>query len=141
LISKIKKIIDFLDELGLFIEEKPVFTKKKKIPSLHMMAVHMKILSARFFKDAFKLETSPFGSLKELVRLGLVFIFDFKNKFRRVATIRIFSSFFISMWKIYQFLCFWAWFDVKFYAELKKVYFMGSEMQPGVTWEPKNGIC
>jgi hypothetical protein len=24
------------------------------------------------------------------------------------------------------------WFDVKFYAELKKVYFMGSEMQPGV---------
>jgi hypothetical protein len=28
-----KKIIDFLDELGLFIEEKPVFTKKK-FPSL-----------------------------------------------------------------------------------------------------------
>jgi hypothetical protein len=26
-ISK-KKIIDFLDELGLFIEEKPIFTKK-----------------------------------------------------------------------------------------------------------------
>jgi hypothetical protein len=31
-ISK-KKIIDLLDELGLFIEEKPVFTKKK-FPSL-----------------------------------------------------------------------------------------------------------
>jgi hypothetical protein len=36
------------------------------------------------------------------------------------------------MWKIYQFLCFWAWFVVKFYAELKKVYFMGSEMKPEV---------
>jgi hypothetical protein len=31
------------------------------------MSVHMKILSARFLKDAFKLETSAFGSLKELV--------------------------------------------------------------------------
>jgi hypothetical protein len=28
-ISKKKFFIDFLDELGLFIEEKPVFTKKK----------------------------------------------------------------------------------------------------------------
>jgi hypothetical protein len=31
------------------------------------MAVQMKILSAQFLKDAFKLETSPIGSLKELV--------------------------------------------------------------------------
>jgi hypothetical protein len=31
------------------------------------MAVQMSILSARFFKDPFKLDTSPFGSLKELV--------------------------------------------------------------------------
>jgi hypothetical protein len=74
-ISKKKFFIDFLDELGLFIGEKQVFTKKK-IPSLcrlpsavcrDFMAVHMKILSARFLKDAFKLETSPSGSLKELV--------------------------------------------------------------------------
>jgi hypothetical protein len=70
--SDLKKnfFIDFLDELGLFIEEKPIFTKKK-FPSLcrrrDFMAFHMKILSARFLKDAFKLETSPFGSLEELV--------------------------------------------------------------------------
>jgi hypothetical protein len=68
-ISKIK-FIDFLDELGLFIEEKPICTKKK-FPSpavcRDFMAVQMKILSARFLKDAFKLEISPFGSLKELV--------------------------------------------------------------------------
>jgi hypothetical protein len=31
-ISKKKNFIDFLDELGLFIEEKPICTKKK-IPS------------------------------------------------------------------------------------------------------------
>jgi hypothetical protein len=74
-ISKKKFFIDFLDELGLFIEEKPVLTKKKKsvtLPSAvavcrDFMAVHRKILSARFLKDAIKLETSPSGSLKELV--------------------------------------------------------------------------
>jgi hypothetical protein len=63
----ISKNIDFLDELGLFIEEKLNFTKKKNSVCRDFMAVHMKILSARFLKDAFKLETSPFGSLKELV--------------------------------------------------------------------------
>jgi hypothetical protein len=65
-----KKIIDFLDELGLFIEEKPICTKKKirhYAVCRHLMTVQMKILSARFWKDAFKLETSPFGSLKILV--------------------------------------------------------------------------
>jgi hypothetical protein len=59
-----------MDELGLFIGEKHIFTKKKIRRSAvcrDSMAVHMKILSARFLKDAVKLETSPFGSLKELV--------------------------------------------------------------------------
>jgi hypothetical protein len=67
-----KKIffIDFLDELGLFIGEKQVFTKKKVRHSAvcrEFMAVQMRILSGGFFKDPFKLDTSPFGSLKELV--------------------------------------------------------------------------
>jgi hypothetical protein len=57
--------------LGLFIEEKSIFTKKKKFRRSAVcrdfMAVLMNILSARFLKDAFKLETSAFGSLKELV--------------------------------------------------------------------------
>jgi hypothetical protein len=74
-ISKKNFFIDFLDELELFIEEKQVCTKKKfpslcRLPSAvcrDFMAVHMKILSARFLKEAFKLETCPFGSLKELV--------------------------------------------------------------------------
>jgi hypothetical protein len=69
-ISKKNFFIDFLDELGLFMEEKPIFTKKKFRRSAvcrDFMAVQIKILSARFLKDAFKLEISPFGSLKELV--------------------------------------------------------------------------
>jgi hypothetical protein len=69
-IPKKKKNLDFLDELGLFIKVKPIFTKKKFRCSAvcrDFMAVQMKILAARFWKDAFKLETSPFGSLKELV--------------------------------------------------------------------------
>jgi hypothetical protein len=82
-ISKQIFFIDFLDDLGLFIGEKPIFTKKK-IPSLcrrlPFVAVQMKILSARFLKDGFK--------------LVLFFIFDLKNKFRREAPIRIFGSFF-----------------------------------------------
>jgi hypothetical protein len=103
-ISKKNIFIDFLDELGFFIEEKPICTKKK-FPSLcrNSMAVQMKILSTRFLKDAFKLETSPFGSLKELVQLGFVFIFDRKNKFRRVAPIRIFGSFFTFKWNVANF--------------------------------------
>jgi hypothetical protein len=62
-ISKKKKIIDFLDELELFIGEKQVFTKKQIRHSVfrEFMAVQMRILSARFLKD-----TSPFGSLKEV---------------------------------------------------------------------------
>jgi hypothetical protein len=38
-------------------------------------------MSARFLKDIFMLETPPFVSLKELVQLELIFIFDPKNKF------------------------------------------------------------
>jgi hypothetical protein len=62
--------IDFLDELELIIGEKQVFTKKKVRHSAvcrEFMAVHMRILSTRFLKDPFKLDTSTFGSLKELV--------------------------------------------------------------------------
>jgi hypothetical protein len=80
-ISKKIFFIDFLDELELFIGEKQVLN--------------------RFFKDAFKLDTSPFGSLKELVQLELFLYFDLGNKFRRVAAIRIFGSFFTYMSKIY----------------------------------------
>jgi hypothetical protein len=66
-ISKKKFFIDFLDD---FIEEKPIFTKKnfrRSAVCRDFMAVQMKILSTRFLKDAFKIETSAFGSLKELV--------------------------------------------------------------------------
>jgi hypothetical protein len=69
-ISKKKIFIDFLGELELFIGEKQVFTKKKIRHSAvcrEFMAVQMRILPAQFFKDPFKLDTSPFGSLKELV--------------------------------------------------------------------------
>jgi hypothetical protein len=65
-ISKKKFLIDFLDELELFIGEKQVFTKKKVRHSAvcrEFMAVQIRILSARFLKDPFKLDTSPFGSL------------------------------------------------------------------------------
>jgi hypothetical protein len=67
-----KKIffIDFLDELELFIGEKQVFTKKKVRHSAvcrEFMAVQMRILSGGFLIDPFKLDTSSFGSLKELV--------------------------------------------------------------------------
>jgi hypothetical protein len=66
-ISKKNFFIDFLDD---FIEEKPIFTKKnfrRSAVCRDFMAVQMKILSTRFLKDAFKIETSAFGSLKELV--------------------------------------------------------------------------
>jgi hypothetical protein len=56
-----------------FLSGKYLFLLKKNSVALtsavcrDFMAVQMKILSVRFLKYAFKLETSPFGSLKELV--------------------------------------------------------------------------
>jgi hypothetical protein len=67
--SKKYFFIVFLDELGIFIGEKTIFTRKKIRRSAvcrDFMAAQMIILSARFLKDAFKLETSAFESLKEL---------------------------------------------------------------------------
>jgi hypothetical protein len=90
-------LYDFLEELGLF-SEKPRFLRKKKIRRFAVcrdfMAAQMKILSAQFWKVAFKSKTSLFGSLKELVSLGLFSFFHIKNKFRQVAAIRSFGSFF-----------------------------------------------
>jgi hypothetical protein len=47
-VIKKKKIIDFLDDLGLYIREKTIFTKKKN-PSLSRLS--SSILFARFLKD------------------------------------------------------------------------------------------
>jgi hypothetical protein len=107
------------------------------LPSANFMAVQIKILSARFLKDAFKLETFLFGSLRS--NWGYFLFSTSKKKFRRVALIRIFGSFFTFKWNIYQFYCFWAWFDVKFYADLKKIYVMRSKVQSKV-FGAKNGI-
>jgi hypothetical protein len=55
-----KKIIDFLDELGLFIEEKPIFTKKKNLSLcclLAFMAVHMKNFVRPIFERCLKVRS------------------------------------------------------------------------------------
>jgi hypothetical protein len=63
----------FSGRIRTFYRRKTGFYEKKisvALPSAvcrDFMAVHMKILSARFLKDAFNLETSPSGSLTELV--------------------------------------------------------------------------
>jgi hypothetical protein len=112
---------NFLDEFELFIEEKPICTKKK-FPS---PAVCPEKFGYPLLPFPFNLETSPFGLVTDLVPNRSYWFLDFGNKFRRVAPIRIFGSFFTFSWNIDQF----HWFDVKFYAELKKVYFMGSKVQ------------
>jgi hypothetical protein len=57
----------FSGRIWTFYRIKTDFYEKKIALCRDFMAVHMKILSGRFLKDAFKLETSPFGSLKDLV--------------------------------------------------------------------------
>jgi hypothetical protein len=42
--------------------------------------------------------------------------------------------------KYWQILMFDAWFDVKFYADLKKVYFMGSKVQSKSMRAPKRNL-
>jgi hypothetical protein len=121
-------LIDFLDELGLFIKEKPICTKKK-FPSLcRLPSPSPRRLPKKFGSPLLpfpsNLETSALGLVTDLVPNRSYWFLDFGNKFRRVAPIRIFGSFFTFSWNNDQFYCFWAWFNVKFYAELKKVYFM-----------------
>jgi hypothetical protein len=99
---------------------------EKKIPS---PAVCPEKFGSPLLPFPFNLETSAFGLVTDLVPNRSYWFLDFGNKFRQVAPIRIFGSFFTFSWNIDQFYCFWAWFDVKFYAELKKVYFMGSKVQ------------
>jgi hypothetical protein len=56
--------------------QKKDFTKKKNPPAVCrvFMAVKMQNFSVRFLKDAFKLDTSPFGSQKQLVKLEFSFL-------------------------------------------------------------------
>jgi hypothetical protein len=67
----------FSGRIRTFIGEKQVFTKKKVRHAVcrEFMAVQMRILSGGFLKDLFKLDTSPFGSLKELVQLEFFLYF------------------------------------------------------------------
>jgi hypothetical protein len=65
-ISKKNFFIDFLGDVGLFIGKTRFLRKKKSValPSAicrDFMDAKMKILSDRFLKDAFKLDTSPWG--------------------------------------------------------------------------------
>jgi hypothetical protein len=108
--SDLKKNIDFLDELGLFIGEKQIFTKKK-IPSLcrDFMAVHMKILSARFLKDrCFQVRDFSFWITEGIGLTGVSFHFWPQEHIPSGSCHTNFWLLFTSMWKIYQFLCFWA---------------------------------
>jgi hypothetical protein len=70
---------NFLGEVVLFIEENPIWTKKKFCR--HFMT--LEILSARFLKNLFKLETSPFGSLKGYVMIVSQRIFTFLTFFQK----------------------------------------------------------
>jgi hypothetical protein len=86
--------IDFLDEFGLFIEEKPICTKKK-IPSPAVCRLP--------FNFPFNSGTSPFGLVDDLVLNRSYWFLDFGNKFRRVAPIRIIGSCFTPTWNNDQF--------------------------------------
>jgi hypothetical protein len=82
--------IDFLDELGLFIGENPIFTKKK-FPSLCRLPWFHGCPNEIFWK----MQVRDFSFFNEGIGLtGVSFQFWPKNKFRRVAPIRIFYSFF-----------------------------------------------
>jgi hypothetical protein len=113
-----KKKIDFLDELGLFIEKKRIFMKKK-FPSLCRLARFQGCPNEKFVRPIFErcLQVRDF-SFWITGRIGLTGVsFHFWPQ-KQIPSGSCHRDFWL--------LCFWAWFDVKFYAELKKVYFMGS---------------
>jgi hypothetical protein len=106
-----------------------LYEKKISVALPSAVAVCPEKFGSPLLPFPFNLETSAFGLVTDLVPNRSYWFLDFGNQFRRVAPIRIFGSFFTFSWNIDQFHCFWAWFDVKFYVELKKVYFMGSKVQ------------
>jgi hypothetical protein len=112
-------IENFINELGLFIEEKPIFMKNK-CPPLHS-AVCPEKFGSPLLPFSFNLETSPFDLVNDLVLNRSYWFLDFENKFRRVATIQIFGSFFALTRNIHQFECFWAWNIIKLnFSRFKK---------------------
>jgi hypothetical protein len=106
----------------------------------NFMAVQMKSFIRPIFERCFQVRDLSFWLTHGIGLTGVSFHFWPQYKFRRVAAIWIFGSFFTSTWNIHQFYCFWAWFDVKFYAELKNHTLWGLKYNQKPL-EPKNGIC
>jgi hypothetical protein len=74
----IPKKIDFLDELGLFIGEKPIFTKKKFHRSSDcrdFMAVQMKKIVRPLFERSFKCKDFSFWITEGIGLTGVSFPF------------------------------------------------------------------
>jgi hypothetical protein len=71
-----KKFIDFLDELWLFIEEKPICTKN----NLRHSAVYPEKFGSPLLPFPFNLETSPFELVNDLVPNRSYWFLNFGNK-------------------------------------------------------------
>jgi hypothetical protein len=114
------------------------------------MAVQMIILSARFYKNSSSYTLLLLDHWRNWSNWSYFCIFDLGIKFRRVAAIRIFGSFFHNVnvfgldlkytlcglkcnresWEPKNFYKSCDLFiDQKFYVELKKVYFRGSKVK------------
>jgi hypothetical protein len=112
--------------------EKTRFFRRKKLRRSAVFSWLSKWIkfSAHFLKYPFILE--PFFWISEGIGLTGVSSYFWPQKQIPLGSYHTnFWVLFTSTWKIYHFYWFWVWFDVKFYAELKKVYFMGSEIQSG----------
>jgi hypothetical protein len=129
-----KKIIDFLDDLGLFIEEKPIFTKKRISVTLPSAVISW-LLNENFvrpiFERCFQVRDFSFWITEGIGLTGVSFHFCSHASFWLLLHFQM---------KYCQFWCFWNWFEVKFYAELKKVYFMGFKVQSNAFGAQKRNL-
>jgi hypothetical protein len=90
----------FSGRIRTFYRRKTMCTKKK----IRCSAVCPEKFGSPLLPFPFNLETSAFGLVTDLVPNRSYWFLDFGNKFRRVAPIRIFGSFFTFSWNIDQFL-------------------------------------
>jgi hypothetical protein len=116
---------DFLAELGLFIE-KPIFTKKK-FPSLCRLARFHGCPNENFVRTIFERCFSIW--ITEVIGLTGVSFHFWPQK-------QIPSGSHSNFWLFFHFHV----KNLPIYVELKKVYFMGSEMQPGVMRAQKRNL-
>jgi hypothetical protein len=132
----------FSGRIRNFYRRKTDFYEKKN-PSLCRLpstVISYESFVRPIFERCFQVRNFSFRITEGICLTGVSFHFWSQKQIPSGSCHRNFWLLFHFHVKNLHFFLFVGWFDVKFYAELKKVYFMGSEIQPGVMRAQKRNL-